>query len=188
MRVRDYTGPLGVLAAGVFGVSLLCSVSALAMNDLNSHSLTTLEPVNIVELAVDNLGTAAGLTEQAVTAFVPTPTVVPTNTASLTPLPSDTATATFLPSSTPRQPTRTRRPRPVATTIRLLPPSSRTPRPPATSTPPPPADTSPPPTAISPPPTEPPPTEPPATEPPATEPSATEPPIQISNDTPVASP
>jgi hypothetical protein len=162
VRAKDYAGPLGVLAAGVIGFSLLCSVSALAMNDLSSQVHVTLEPINLMDLAVANLSTSAALTHQAVTAFVSTPTLVPTATASLTPLPSNTAVIPV--SFTPRQPTRTRRPpeetaggsvpiqptnpRPTSTnpplptaTRTLLPPPTDTPLPAPTNTQPPPTDT-----------------------------------------------
>ena len=91
--MREYIGPLGILAAGAIGISLLCSVSAMAMGDLSRYIPITLEPINIVDLAVANFQTAAALTEQVVTVFVPTETLVPSNTpapASLTPLPTDT--------------------------------------------------------------------------------------------------
>lgn len=133
-RAREYSGPLGILAAGALGLSLLCSVSAMAMGDLNRYIPVTLVPLNIFDLAVSNLETAAALTEQVVTVFVPTATLtaVPTETErpSLTPEPSDTprrfvtitptiprrtrepATPTRVPTSTPR-PTNT--PAPTST-------------------------------------------------------------------------
>lgn len=139
-KAREYTGPLGILAAGAIGLSLLCGVSAMAIGDLSRYVPITLEPINIVDLAVANFQTVAALTEQVVTVFVPTETLVPTSTdppASLTPLPTDTArrfvtitptlprrtripfTATFAPSRTPtpRPPTRTPVP-PTATRTR----------------------------------------------------------------------
>ncbi|HEX9332213.1 MAG TPA: hypothetical protein VF896_10010 [Anaerolineales bacterium] len=173
MNVREYAGPLGVLAAGVIGVSLLCSVSTMAMSDLNSHVFATIVPLNIVDLAVSNLNTAAALTQQAVTAFVPTPTVGPTNTeaALLTPVPSNTSSV--FASATPLGPTRTRRPRATITsTPKPLPTRTNPPPPTATDTPAP-TDTPIPPTDTPlPPPTDtplPPPTdtpEPPTSEPP----------------------
>ena len=131
MKVREYSGPLGILAAGVIGLSLLCSVSAMAMDDLNRYIPIPLEPISIVDLAVSNFGTAAALTEQVVTVFVPTETITPSNTpvpASLTPEPTDTqrhfVTIT---------PTVTRRPRSTLTAVVV---ASRTPtRPPPTHAP-----------------------------------------------------
>ncbi len=195
MRIKDYAGPLRVLAATVIGFSLLCSISALAMNDLNSQDRSAMESLNIVDMAVDNMSTSAALTQQAVTAFVSTPTltVIPTDTASLTPAPSDTATS--VPSNTPRAPTSTRRPRSAAATAQLFPTRTRTALPTATKTPIPPTDTPLPPTNTEPPPTDtplpptdPPPTDPPPTDPPPTDPPPTDPPIQISDATPIAPP
>src|SRR5215210_2343250 len=80
VKVREYTGPLGILAAGAIGLSLLCRVSAMAMGDLNRYISATLVPINIVDLAVSNFGTAAALTEQIVTVFVPAATLAPTST------------------------------------------------------------------------------------------------------------
>ncbi len=93
VKAREYSGPLGILVAGAIGLSLLCSVSAMAMGDLNRYISLTLVPINIVDLAVSNFGTAAALTEQIVTVFVPTETLAPTGTpvhASLTPQPTET--------------------------------------------------------------------------------------------------
>lgn len=95
MPFREYAGPLRVLAAAVIGFSLLCSVSVLAMNDLNRHDRNAMEPLNIVDLAIENLSTSAALTQQAVTAFVPTPTVVPTDIES--PIQISDATQTVSP-------------------------------------------------------------------------------------------
>lgn len=169
-KAREYTGPLGILAAGAIGLSLLCSVSAMAMGDLSRYVPITLEPLNIVDLAVSNFQTAAALTEQVVTVFVPTETLVPTSTdspPSLTPSSTDTPRRfvtitptlprrTRIPSTpiiasrtpTPRPPTATRTPvPPTATRTRTpVPPtvtSSNTPIPPTdppTNTPIPPTD------------------------------------------------
>lgn len=161
MKARDYAGPLGILAAGLAGVSLLCSVSALAMSDLDSRAPGTLGPPNIVELAVDNLNAAAALTQQNVTQLVPSEAILPTRTATFTPRPSDTSTA--LPTSTPLQPTRTRRPR-LASPPTRIPTQTNTPVPP-TSTPVPPTSTPVTPTPVPDTDTpEPPPTEPPVLE------------------------
>lgn len=142
-KVREYTGPLGILAAGAIGISLLCSVSAMAMGDLNRYIPITLEPINLVDLAVSNFGTAAALTEQVVTVFVPTATITPTNTEappSATPQPTDTQRQ-FVTIT----PTFTKKPRGTATRVVLNTPTSRpptrpptrtnTPRPTATNTP-----------------------------------------------------
>jgi hypothetical protein len=156
VKAREYTGPLGILAAGAIGISLLCSVSSMAMGDLSRYVPITLEPLNFVDLAVANFQTVAALTEQVVTAFVPTETLVPTGTdspASLTPQPTETQRR-FV-TITPTLPRRTRIPSSTAVIIASRTP---TPRPPTrtptsipptvtrTSTPVPPTDTPIPPT------------------------------------------
>jgi len=145
VKAREYAGPLGVLAAGAIGFSLLCSVSAMAMGDLNRRVSITIEPLNIVDLAVSNFETAAALTEQVVTAFVPTQTLVPTDTLVPTSAPSDTATPRRFVTITP---TLTRRARPPITKTNIPPtntavPPTRTSVPPPTNTntPVPPTDT-----------------------------------------------
>ena len=112
VKAREYSGPLGILAAGAIGLSMLCSVSALAMGDLNRYIPVTIEPINILNLAVSNLETAAALTEQAVTVFVPTETLMPTGTSSLTPpqAPSDTSTPLRFVTITPTLARKTREP------------------------------------------------------------------------------
>lgn len=111
MKAREYSGPLGILAAGALGLSLLCSVSAMAMGDLNRIISITLEPISIVDLAVANFETAAALTEQAVTVFVPTETLVPTSTPSFTPIaPEPTNTERRFVTITPTVPRKTRVP------------------------------------------------------------------------------
>jgi hypothetical protein len=127
VRAREYSGPLGILAAGAIGLSLLCSVSAMAMGDLNRYIPITLEPLNIIDLAVSNFGTAAALTEQIVTVFVPTETLSPGSTpvpASLTP--KSTETQRHFVTITP---TATRRVRPTLTAVGV-PSRTPTPRPP----------------------------------------------------------
>jgi len=137
VKAREYAGPLGVLAAAAIGISLLCSVSAMAMGDLNNRISITMEPLNIVDLAYSNIETAAALTEQVVTVFVPTQTLLPTDTLSPSPLPSDTSTPRRFVTITP---TGTRRPRSTLTST-LIPtkipthiPPTNTPIPPPTIT------------------------------------------------------
>jgi hypothetical protein len=114
----------------------------MAMGDLNRYIPITLEPINLVDLAVSNFETAAALTEQVVTVFVPTETITPTGTDlpdSLTPQPTDTQRR-FVTIT----PTITRRPRLTATaiarasrtaTVAKPPTRTNTPRPTATRTP-----------------------------------------------------
>jgi hypothetical protein len=194
VRLREYSGPLAILTAGVLGFSLLCSVSAMAMSDLENYIPATMVPLDLLDLAVSNLRTAAALTEQAVTQFVPTETLVPTRTPTLTPAPSDTATLrpTFThppptrtrregPTATPRAPLPTNTPQPTNTPVPTITPS-RTPTPVPTSTPIPtdtPTDTPVPPTDTPVPPTE---TPVPPTE---TEPPPTDTAVAESTDVPI---
>jgi hypothetical protein len=109
VKAREYSGPLGILAAGAIGLSLLCGVSAMAMGDLNRYIPITLEPLSIVDLAVANFETAAALTEQIVTAYVPTATITPTSTDSpVSPTLSPSATPRRFVTITPDLPRRTR--------------------------------------------------------------------------------
>ena len=132
MRVRDYTGPLGILAAGAIGLSLLCSVSAMAMGDL--RRIVPIRPLDLVDLAFSNLETAAAFTEQVVTEFVPTATLQPTTTPSLSPISSVTNTPRRLVTITPTVTRRTRLTLTpvIPTATRWLP--TNTPRPTSTRT------------------------------------------------------
>ena len=130
MKAREYSGPLGILAAGAIGLSLLCSVSTMAMGDLNRYIPITLEPINLFDLAVSNFGTAAALTEHIVTVFVPTETLAPSST----PVPESVTPAS---TDTPRRfvtitPTATRRVRATLTAVAV---ASRTPTKAPTRTP-----------------------------------------------------
>jgi hypothetical protein len=126
VKAREYTGPLGILAAGAIGLSLLCSVSAMAMGDLNRYVPLTIVPLNIFDLAVSNLETAAAFTEQAVTLFVPTSTLQPTHTLTLTPIPSNTNTPRRFVTTSPTATRRTRIP-PTSVIISSRTPTSRPP-------------------------------------------------------------
>ena len=179
--LRDYTSLLGVVAAGILGMSLLCITSAIALSNPDPANPIVLEPAGIVDMAIQNLNTVSALTVQAVAVSIddstPTPRATaippsPTLTASAFPtLPRFTSTvtrrprATFTPTrvpptSTPRPPTNTPLPSPTRTllpspTNTLIPPPTFT----ATSEPPtatdqPPTATNEPPTATSEPPTD----------------------------------
>ena len=56
---RDYTSLLGVVAAGLLGISLLCVTSAIALSAPNAPTPLALEPASIVDLAVNNVNTVA---------------------------------------------------------------------------------------------------------------------------------
>src|SRR6185503_13253639 len=131
--LRDYTSLLGVVAAGVLGMSLLCITSAIAISNPDPATPIVLEPASIVDMAVNNLNTVSALTVQAVSVSIDsTPTLFFTDTA------SPTLTSSPLPTSTRVPPTSTRRPRATVTRV----PPTNTPKPPPTKTPlPPPTNT-----------------------------------------------
>ena len=155
VKIRDYRGLLAVFVAAALGISLLCSVSGMAIQDLNeSTTAVALQPADIVEAAVSNLNTAGALTKQAFAELIPTstptrpPTITSSPTATVAPI---TPTAFRFP--TLSGPTRIRRPRPDATntpvppptrTSTPVPPPTRTPTPLPTRTPVPPTNTPPP--------------------------------------------
>ena len=172
MKIRDYRGLLAVFVAAALGISLLCSVSGMAIQDLNESAAgVDLAPADIVDAAVSNLNTVGALTMQAFAELIPTstptrpPTITSSPTATIAPI---TPTAFRFP--TVREPTRTRRPRPDPTNTPV--PPTRTAIPPTrTNTPVPPTDIPPSPTdTLEPTNTVPPPT---ITDEPTIEPSAT---------------
>lgn len=162
MKLSAYRGLLWVFAAGILGISLLCSVSGMAMQDLNVATAMALQPADVVESFVENLNTAAAVTLEAFEELAATPTSTqppPQATVTSSPAPSNTPVVFIFPTS--GEPTRTRRPRPTLVPTRTPVPPSRTPIPPtrtntplpptATDTPVPDTPTSPPDTPTSPP-------------------------------------
>ena len=137
MKIRDYRGLLAVFVAAAIGISLLCSVSGMAIEDLRqSTTALALQPADIVNAAVSNLNTAGALTRQAFVELIPTstPTLRPTHTVTsfpttVAPLP----TAFRFPTSS--EPTRTRRPRPTHIPTGTEVPPTLTPVPTATDAP-----------------------------------------------------
>ena len=132
MKIREYSGPLTVLGAGVLGFSLICIVSAAALANPQTPSASNIGAQEIVDSAFSNpISTAAALTAVEISEYIPTPT--PTFTASITP--SLTAITYITPTRpfvtwTPAPPTRTRMPRWTATATSSRIPSrtpSRTP-------------------------------------------------------------
>ena len=133
---KDYTGLLGVVAAGLLGISLLCITSAIALSAPNAPTAMALEPASIVDLAVNNINTVAALTVQALSVDnESTPFLLPSKTPTASASP--TATLMVIPTFTQRAPTKTRAPRI---------PSTATPKPPPTKTAIPPSQTNVPPT------------------------------------------
>jgi hypothetical protein len=164
VKIRDYSGPLTVLAAGVLGFSLICIVSAAALANPRTSSASELGAQDIVNAGYANpIGTMAALTEVQVTAYISTPTLPFTETIppTLTAILYITPTKPFV-TWTPLPPTRTRMGRPSATPTQLptrtpskIPPTPTfTPRPTFTDTPLPPTDTPVPPTDTPVPPTD----------------------------------
>ena len=76
---RDYTSLLGVVAAGILGMSLLCITSAIALSAPNQPTPIVLGPGSIVDLAVNNINTVSALTVQALStiSFEETPILLP---------------------------------------------------------------------------------------------------------------
>ena len=130
--IKDYTSLLGVVAAGILGMSLLCITSAIALSAPNQSTPIVLEPGNIVDLAVNNINTVSALTVQALStiSFDSTPILLPSRTP--TSSPTVTSSPVIIP-PTQSQPTRTRRPR-IPPTFTPRPPPTRTPLPPPTNT------------------------------------------------------
>ena len=176
MKIREYSGPLTVFAAGVLGFSLICIVSAAALVNPKRSEASDFGAQDVVDSAFSNpINTAAALTAVEISEYVPTltPTFTldPTITASVTP------TKRLFVTWTPAPPTRTRMARSTATSVPTQIPS-RTPTripPTFTLTPKPPTDTNTP---------EPPPTDTDTPEPPPTDTNTPEPP-PIDTDTPV---
>lgn len=129
--LKDYTSLLGVVAAGILGMSLLCITSAIALSNPDPSNPIVLEPASIVDMAISNLNTVSALTIQAVPVSIDsTPILFSTDTS----IPaSPTLTSSAHPTAIRIMPTNTRRPRPTSTSTRL--PPTNTPKPPPTKTP-----------------------------------------------------
>src|SRR6185503_3847645 len=127
--LRDYTSLLGVVAAGVLGMSLLCITSAIAISNPDPANPIVLEPASIVDMAIQNLNTVSALTVQAVAVSIDsTPTLFFTDTSSPTP----TLTSSAHPTPIRITSTNTRRPRPTSSPAHV--PPTNTPKPPANTT------------------------------------------------------
>ena len=130
---RDYTSLLGVVAAGILGMSLLCITSAIALSSPNQSTPIVLEAGSIVDLAVSNINTVSALTVQALDISIEsTPLLFPSKTPTYTPS-SPTAIPPVISSATKPPPTKTRVPR-IPSTSTPQPPPTRTPLPPPTNT------------------------------------------------------
>jgi hypothetical protein len=164
-RPKDYLPLLGIVAAAVLGVSLLCGAAVVGIGDINNAVTIGTPSAGLVDFVISNMNTMIVETVQGFSQPDPgtnTVTLVPTNTVVLF------NTSARFPLATLIQPTRTARPRPPAT-------ATYTPIPVPTKTPPPPPPTktqTPLPPTLTP--TEPTPTEPTPTEPTPTEPTPTD--------------
>ncbi len=119
MKIREYSGPLTVLGAGVLGFSLICIVSAAALANPLTPNASNIGAQEIVDSAFSNpISTAAALTAVEISEYIPTPTPTFTETIvpSLTAISYITPTRPFV-TWTPIPPTRTRKPRLTATSI-----------------------------------------------------------------------
>lgn len=136
MRLSEYKAPLVVLSAGTLGLGLFCCVTAIALQNPQRALQVTVEPLNLIDVAIANLATIGALTEQALIEYVPTPTnkALPTITATYpTPTVLRSHTPVVAVSPKPLNPTRTRRPQPIPTST--VPPTwTRTPLSPNTPT------------------------------------------------------
>ena len=84
VRVRDYLSLLWIVAAAVLGMSLLCGVAAMGINDINNAALIGTPTVGIVNFVISNMNTLVVETAQGF------PQAQLFNT--LTPSPTDTST------------------------------------------------------------------------------------------------
>src|SRR5688500_5523174 len=111
VNIKNYVDLLWVVGAGVFGFSLLCVTAGIAL--ANPHTSASLQPKSIIQIAIDNVNTAAVLTMEAFPQNLITPTLLPSNTptssnlsptvvASITP--TVTASATFVPRTSTQRP------------------------------------------------------------------------------------
>ncbi|HJR80551.1 MAG TPA: hypothetical protein VJ821_10790 [Anaerolineales bacterium] len=124
MKPVEYRGLLWVFAAGILGISLLCSVSGMAIQDLNVATAMALQPGEVVESFVENLNTVAAQTLEAFSELAATSTPTPPARATDTTMPTIlTVTASRTPVvfrfPTVIEPTQTRRPRPDPTSTRI---------------------------------------------------------------------
>ena len=94
-RPRDYAGLLWIFAAGIIGFGMFCATSAVALSDSSLDEPIAIAPGDLVNKAFADINTAAALTAQAFSQYIPTDTNTPTPTA------TETATPTFTSSPTP---------------------------------------------------------------------------------------
>ncbi len=129
VRGKDYLPLLGIVAAAVFGVSLLCGAGVVGINDINNAVSIGTPTAGIVDFVISNMNTMIVETVQGFSL----PEITNTNTATLAP--TTTLVAIKSPVSFPlvtlASPGRTSLPRPPRTsTYTPLPAPTNTPKPP----------------------------------------------------------
>jgi len=140
VRGKDYQPLLGIVAAAALGVSLLCGVGVVGINDINNAVSIGTPTAGIVDFVISNMNTMIVETVQAFSlpemtntnaaTLAPTTTLTPTNR----PFAFKTAAGFLFATSIP--PRRTSGPPPPSTgTYTPLPTSTNTPKPTATYTP-----------------------------------------------------
>jgi len=140
VRGKDYQPLLGLVAAAVLGVSLLCGVGVVGINDINNAVSIGTPTAGIVDFVISNMNTMIVETVQAFSL----PEITNTNTATLVPTTTLTPTtrpvifktaagflfATLIPPGLTSAP-----PLPRTSTYTPLPTPTNTPKPTATYTP-----------------------------------------------------
>ena len=136
VRGKDYLPLLGIVAAAVFGISLLCGAGVVGINDINNAVSIGTPTAGVVDFVISNMNTMIVATAHAFSL----PEITNTNTATLTPTTTLVVfkTSVSLPLATLFSPGRTSHPPPPRTsTYTPLPAPTNTlkPPPPATYTP-----------------------------------------------------
>ncbi len=134
VRGKDYLPLWGIVAAAVLGVSLLCGVGVVGINDINNAVSIGTPTAGIVDFVISNMNTMIVETVQAFAL----PEIRNTNTAALTPTTTLVVfkTSVSFPFATLFPPRQTSGPPPPRTsTYTPLPTPTNTPKPSATYTP-----------------------------------------------------
>jgi hypothetical protein len=90
VKAKDYLSLLWMVLAAALGMSLLCGVAAVGINDINNAALIGTPTAGIVNFVISNMNTM----------IVETVQVLSQSNPSKTPLPTDTNTATVTPTGT----------------------------------------------------------------------------------------
>jgi len=88
VRVRDYLSLLWVVAAAVLGMTMLCGVATVGINDINNAVLIGTPTAGVVKFFISNMNTliveTAQVFPQQQLVITPTPTSTNTNTPTST--------------------------------------------------------------------------------------------------------